>query len=153
MTGISRLYPQRPIVGVGVVVWRDDRVLLIRRGQPPRRGEWSLPGGAQAVGETVFEAARREVLEETGLAVEVLGLVDVVDSIHRDESGRVRYHFTLVDVHAEWRGGEARPLDDAAAVAWFDLEELPRLGLWSETDRVIRFAREKQRTPTAGNRA
>lgn len=139
---MSRLYPQRPIVGVGAVVWRDDKVLLVRRAKPPRRGQWSLPGGAQEVGETVFQAARREVLEETGLTIEVLGLVEVVDSIEPDDSGRIRSHYTLVDVIAAWRSGEATPGDDADAASWFGLDELPALRLWSETERVIRLAHE-----------
>ncbi len=138
---MPRTYPDRPIVGVGVVVWRDDTVMLIRRAKPPRQGEWSLPGGAQKLGETVFDAARREVLEETGLTIDVLGLVDVVDSIQRDDSGRVRYHYTLVDVFAAWRAGEATAGHDAAEAAWVGLDALPPL--WSETERVIRLAHEK----------
>ena len=142
---MSRLYPDRPIVGIGIVILRGDEVLLIRRGKPPRQGQWSLPGGAQKTGETVFDAARREVREETGLAVEILGLVDVVDSIERDEAGRARYHFTLVDVLAEWRSGEAVAAGDAAEVAWFELDALGGLGLWSETERIIRLAAEKRK--------
>lgn len=140
---MSRLYPERPIVGVGVVVWRGGRVLLIRRATPPRQGQWSLPGGAQEVGETVFEAARREVLEETGVTVEVLGLVDVVDSIEPEESGRILRHYTLVDVYAAWRTGRAAAGGDAEAVSWVGIDQLPGLGLWSETERVIRLAHEK----------
>lgn len=139
----SRTYPERPIVGIGAVVWRADRVLLARRARPPRKGEWSLPGGAQKVGETVFEAARREVMEETGIAIEILGLAEVVDSIQRDDQGRILYHYTLIDLVAEWRSGEAVAGGDAAEVAWFGLEDLADLGLWSETLRVIRLAREK----------
>lgn len=133
----SRINPQRPIVGVGVVVWRGDKVLLVRRGKEPNRGQWSIPGGAQHLGETVFQAGAREVLEETGLEVEVCGLVDVVDGIMTDE-GRVVYHYTLVDVVAESPRGEAVAADDAAAVGWFTLADLPALKLWSETERVIR---------------
>lgn len=137
---MPRTYPDRPFVGVGVVVWRDDEVLLIRRAKPPRQGQWSLPGGAQNLGETVFDAARREVLEETGLTIDILGLVDVVDSIQRDDTGRVRYHYTLVDVFAAWRAGEATADDDAAEVAWVGLDALPPL--WSETERIIALAHE-----------
>mgnify|MGYP001813936856 FL=1 len=133
----SRINPQRPIVGVGVVVWRGDSVLLVRRGKEPNKGQWSIPGGAQQLGETVFQAGAREVLEETGLAVEVCGLVDVVDGIMTEE-GRVVYHYTLVDVVAESQEGEPVAADDAAAVGWYRLEELPALKLWSETERVIR---------------
>ena len=138
----SRADPQRPIVGVGVVVWRGDRVLLVRRGKEPNKGQWSIPGGAQQLGETVFEAGAREVLEETGLAVSVCGLVDVVDGIMQ-EAGRVVYHYTLVDVVAESLEGEPVAADDAAAVGWFTLADLPALKLWSETERIIRESLRK----------
>ena len=134
----SRQNPDRPIVGVGVVVWREDRFLLVKRGEEPNKGQWSIPGGAQELGETVFAAARREVLEETGLEVEVCSLVDVVDGIMTDDEGRVKYHYTLVDVVAESLEGEPVAADDAAAVAWFTLEDLPKLGLWTETERILR---------------
>jgi len=143
--GDERRYPERPFVGVGVVVWRDQSVLLIERGRPPRQGQWSLPGGVQQLGETVFEAARREVREETGLEIEVVDIVAVVDSIQRDDQGGVRYHYTLVDVLAEWRGGEPRAQDDAADAAWAALDELERFDLWDETVRVIGLAAERRR--------
>jgi ADP-ribose pyrophosphatase YjhB (NUDIX family) len=141
---VSRDYPQRPIVGVGAVVWRGDRVLLIQRGKPPRAGEWSLPGGVQELGESVLEAARREVLEEAGLELARVELLTVVDSIGRDEEGRVRWHFTLIDVWAEAAPGQARPGSDATAVGWFTMDELEGLDLWSETLRVIRLAAERR---------
>ena len=139
---MTRQYPKRPVVGVGVVVCRDDTVLLVRRANAPGKGNWSLPGGAQELGETVFEAARREVLEETSVTVDVLGLVDVVDSIRANSAGRIEYHYTLVDVVAEWRSGEATPLDDAAAVSWVERGHLDAHDLWSETLRVIHLAWE-----------
>lgn len=142
---MSRLYPQQPLVGVGAVIWRDDRVLLIRRGKPPRQDEWSLPGGRQELGETVAEAARREVVEETGLEVVVRDVIGVVDLIERDEDGRVRFHYTLIDVLAEWHTGEAQAGDDAAEVTWAALDELPRYRLWSETERIIRLSAERRR--------
>lgn len=141
---MSRDYPERPIVGVGAVVWRGDRVLLIRRGKPPRAGEWSLPGGAQELGEGVLEAVRREVREETGLELARLEFLTVVDSIGRDQEGRVRWHFTLIDVWAEAAPGEARPGGDAVEVGWFTLDELAGLGLWSETLRVVHLAFERR---------
>ncbi len=140
----ERRYPERPIVGVGVVVWRDHQVLLIKRGKPPRQGMWSLPGGLQQLGETVFEAARREVREETGLEIEVIDVVAVVDSIQRDDDGRVRYHYTLVDVLAEWRAGEARAQDDAADATWASADELASFELWDETVRVIGLAAKRR---------
>ena len=140
----SREYPDRPVVGVGVVVWREDRFLLVRRGKPPNQGQWSLPGGAQHLGETVFEAARREIMEETTLDVEILGLVDVVDGIKKDDQGRVQFHYTLVDVVAQSKYGEAVAGDDAAALGWYRLADLADLGLWSETERIIRESVHKR---------
>ena len=143
----ERSYPDRPFVGVGVVVWRDDRVLLVKRGRPPRQGQWSIPGGVQRLGETVVEAARREVREETGLDIDVIDVVAVVDSIERDDDRLVRYHYTLVDLLAEWRGGEARAGDDARATAWVGTDELSRYRLWEETERVIRLAAARRARP------
>jgi 8-oxo-dGTP diphosphatase len=134
---MSREYPDRPVVGVGAVVWRNDRVLLVRRGKPPRDGQWSLPGGAQQLGETLLEAVTREVLEETGLVVEDVRFLAAVDLVDRQPDGRVRYHYTLVDFTAEAPAGDAAAGDDAVAVAWFTLDELRGLGLWSETLRII----------------
>lgn len=138
----SRQYPARPIVGVGAIVWQGDKVLLARRAKPPRAGSWSLPGGLQKIGETVFEAARREVREETAIAIHVLGMVDVVDSIRRDAHGRVQYHYTLVDVHAEWQAGEPKGGTDASDAAWFALEDIPALGMWAETVKIIERSRQ-----------
>jgi len=141
-------YPNRPLIGVGVVVFKDDKVLLIRRGKPPREGQWSLPGGRQRLGERVAEAAEREVAEEAGLVVKVGPLIDVVDSITRDDQGRVEYHYTLVDVLAEWRSGEAVAGHDAAEVAWADPGDLAPYDLWDETRRIIGLAAAKRGTVT-----
>lgn len=138
-------YPNRPLIGVGVVVFKADRVLLIRRGKPPREGQWSLPGGRQRLGEPIVASARREVAEEAGIEIEVGGLVDVVDSITRDDAGAVQYHYTLVDVMAEWRAGEAVAGHDAAEVTWADPAALHGYQLWRETERVIALAVEKRR--------
>ncbi|MDA0238689.1 MAG: NUDIX hydrolase [Proteobacteria bacterium] len=132
-----REYPPRPIVAVGIVIWRQEQVLLVRRNRPPRMGAWSLPGGAQKVGESVFEAAEREVMEETSLTIRVLGLVDVVDSIRRDNEDRVQYHYTLVDVVAEWLSGIPNAQTDVSDAAWFDVASISALGMWSETNRII----------------
>jgi len=141
----AREYPTRPWVGVGVVVWRDDRVLMVKRGKPPRKGEWSLPGGAQHLGETVADAARREVWEETGMDIRVLGILDVVDAIDRDTDGRVSFHFTLVDVLGEWQSGDGRAGDDVTALRWVPYRDLDRVEMWLETRRVIeKAARQRQ---------
>ena len=137
----SREYPARPLVGIGVAVLKPDAVLLVRRGRAPALGQWSLPGGAQRLGETAEEAARRELMEETGLAVGTLHLIAHVDSIHRDDAGRVQFHYTILDFAAAWQGGEPRAqgdVTDARFVAWDDLEGL---GLWIEALRVIGLAR------------
>ena len=136
----SREYPDRPWVGVGVIVWRGDRVLMIRRGKAPRLGQWSLPGGAQSVGETVFETAVREVREETGLAVEPTGIVTVVDAITPDADGRVHFHYTLVEVAAECAGGDPVCADDALEACWATPDEAGELTEWDETRRVIQLA-------------
>lgn len=143
--GPRREYPSHPVVGVGAVVWSGDRLLLVRRGKPPRAGQWSLPGGAQRLGETVAEAARREVMEETGLELDRVEVIATVDLIERDDAGRVRYHYTLIDVTAEATGDAARPGSDAADVRWFTPEEASALGLWSETVRIIGLAAEHRR--------
>jgi ADP-ribose pyrophosphatase YjhB (NUDIX family) len=135
---MSREYPGRPVAGVGAVVIADGRILLVRRAAAPRAGRWSLPGGAQELGETFAEACRREVREETGLEIEILGLVDVVDSISRDADGRVHYHYLLVDLLARPTGGALKAGDDVSDARWFVPDEALALPLWSETARVIR---------------
>jgi ADP-ribose pyrophosphatase YjhB (NUDIX family) len=137
-------YPNRPLVGVGVVAIKDGRVLLIRRGKPPREGGWSLPGGRQRLGETVRETALRELREETGVEAVVTALLDVVDSITRDDDGAIVYHYTLVDFLAEWRAGEARAGGDAAEAVWADPGDLGPYELWDETLRLIRLGLAKR---------
>jgi ADP-ribose pyrophosphatase len=150
---IPREYPPRPLVGVGAVVFRDDRVLLIRRSKAPRSGEWSLPGGLQRVGETVFAAASREVMEETGITIAVLGVVAVIDLIEPDETGAIRFHYTLIDIAAEWSGGEATAASDAAALAWVPVDDVEDLPMWAETKRVIADAIRMRSSPHGGDGA
>jgi 8-oxo-dGTP diphosphatase len=135
---MSREYPDHPIVGVGAVVWKDGKVLLIQRGQPPAEGTWSLPGGGQELGETVREAAAREVKEETGLEVEVGRLIDVVDAIVTDTTGRLRNHYTLIDFRCDWVAGVAKASSDARDVKWVRPDEVDDLVSWEETKRIIR---------------
>lgn len=130
-------HPQ-PTIGVGVVVLKNDAVLLIRRGRPPKQGEWSIPGGRQEFGETVRETALREVREETGITAGNLALIDVVDLIRPDGAG----HWTLVDFAADWVAGEPVPGDDAADARWVNAAGIENLGLWPETVRIIRAAQE-----------
>lgn len=141
---MKRDYPERPFVGVGAIVWHGEHVLLIRRGKPPRMGEWSIPGGAQHIGETVAEAIRREVMEETGLAVEVTGFLDVIDMIDHDDNGGVRHHYTLIDFLAEAPHDAARAGDDVTEVAWAHPDDLADFRLWAETERLIALARRRR---------
>jgi 8-oxo-dGTP diphosphatase len=136
-----REYPDRPWVGIGAVVFRGDDVLLVRSNKGSRRGQWSLPGGAQSAGETIYEAAIREVREEAGIEIVPEAIVTAVDSIRRDAEGRVRFHFTLIDVLAEWRSGDLVAGDDADMAEWATADRFVELKLWSETVRVIELAR------------
>ena len=137
----SREYPSRPFVGVGVVVLKEENVLLIRRGRPPRLGEWSLPGGAQSVGETVQATACRDVLEETGVSIQNPEFLEVVDSIIKDDDGRVKFHYTLIDYWANWESGFPQGADDAQLAEWVPFQKLGELGLWTKTLEVIEKAR------------
>jgi ADP-ribose pyrophosphatase YjhB (NUDIX family) len=139
----DREYPGRPIVGIGVVVLKPGAVLLVRRGKPPSMGAWSLPGGAQEVGETAEDAARRELLEETGVKVGPLTLAANVDTIRRDEAGRVRFHYTILDFAAAWLDGEPVAGSDVSEAIWARLDALDAYGLWSEAHRVIAIARRQ----------
>ncbi|MFD1695198.1 NUDIX hydrolase [Roseibium aestuarii] len=114
----SRLYPERPILSVSILCRRGDSVLLVQRSKEPYQGHWSLPGGAVEVGETLLEAAARELLEETGLVAELHGVAEIFDSIQRDDDGRVRSHFVLAVVMADAPDGEAVAADDAADLCW-----------------------------------
>src|SRR5882724_11702604 len=105
---MPREYPDNPLVGVGAVIVRDNRVLLIRRGQAPLLGEWSLPGGVLECGETLREAVAREVREETGLVVETSEMLDVYERLIRSDEGRVRYHYVLIDFLCRPTGGDLK---------------------------------------------
>lgn len=131
----------RPTAAVGVVCLKDAEVLLIRRGRPPRVGEWSLPGGRVEWGETARAAALRELYEETGVEAEIIALIDVVDGLFDTDKGpELGRHYLLVDFVARWRTGEPRAGDDAMEARFFTLDEARRLGLWFETLRVIEQA-------------
>ena len=132
-----REYPQRPIIGTGVCILCGNRILLARRKKMPRIGSWSLPGGAQEIGETIEECAIREIREETGFKIVILGYIDTVDSITYDNTGKVLYHYTLVDFFAKVVSGELRPGSDASEVKWFSKDQVETLEMWNETKRII----------------
>jgi 8-oxo-dGTP diphosphatase len=140
---MSREYPERPIVGVGAVIIGSHpglgkRVLLVQRGQAPLKGEWSLPGGALELGETLEEGIRREVLEETGLIIEPVAIIEVLDRISRDAEGRVQYHYVLVDFLCRVVGGDLACATDAADGRWAGLDDLAEVAPF--TVSVIRKA-------------
>jgi 8-oxo-dGTP diphosphatase len=124
----------RPVPCCGVVCLRGDEVLLIRRGKPPRQGQWSIPGGRMEMGETAAAAALRELAEETGVSGEILGLIDVVDHFGDD------HQYVLIDYAAAWIAGEPVAGDDAAEARFFPLEEAIELVAWGETRRIIELA-------------
>lgn len=136
----KREYPDAPVVGVGGVLVRDGRALLIRRGSPPLQGQWSIPGGTLELGETIIDGIRRELLEETGLDVRPLELIEVFDRIFRDSSGQIQYHFVIVDFLCEWIGGEPCANSDVCDTAWAREEELGNYSLTETATRVIRKA-------------
>jgi ADP-ribose pyrophosphatase YjhB (NUDIX family) len=120
----ARRYPDRPIVGVLTVVLRLDKALVVRRSNPPMAGRWGFPGGVLELGETVAQGAVRELFEETGVVAEPAGTLTVLDSIQREDAGRVRYHYTLVAVRGIWRSGEGIAGDDAEEVAWLSRADI-----------------------------
>jgi len=143
----DREYPARPIVGIGIVVIKEDSVLLVRRGKPPNVGAWTLPGGAQELGETTEQAGRRELLEETGLEVDTLHFAATVDNIRRDADGRIRFHYTIIDFAARWVSGEPVAATDVSEATWAKLDALDEYDLWSEAHRVIAIAHRLVRGP------
>jgi ADP-ribose pyrophosphatase YjhB (NUDIX family) len=149
---VSREYPDAPRVGVGAVVLHHGRVLLVRRGAPPLAGKWSVPGGLLELGETTVEAARREVAEECGLDVQIIGLAGVLDRVVRDEAGRVRYHWVLVDYLAHAKSAEIVCGSDAAEARWVPIDEVERFDVTDGLVDMIQRAVALQRTmsETAG---
>lgn len=136
----SRRYPERPIVGIGAIVIDGDSVLLVERGREPLKGYWSIPGGVLEIGESLKDGLRREVLEETGLLVDVLEVVEVFERILRDASGAPEYHYVLIDYLCVATGGEMRPGDDVIGVRWAPRAELGDYKITEGTLPVIEKA-------------
>ena|ERR1700733_10398791 len=140
---MKREYPDAPLVGVGAIIIDCDRVVLVKRGNPPLAGEWSIPGGMLELGETLRQAAVREALEETGLTVEVGALLGVYDRILRDADERTLYHYVLIDFLCRRIVGEPHASGDAAEARWFAREEVGQLSLAEDTSDVIKLGFEQ----------
>jgi 8-oxo-dGTP diphosphatase len=147
----SREYPQRPIVAVGGVVVHESRVLLIRRGQPPLEGRWSIPGGILEIGETIAEGIERELMEETGVRVRVLELIEIYEKVTRDLDDQPQYHFVILDYACEFVEGTAEAGGDVTEVKWASEQELDGLALTGAAKRVIRKALSMMRGRAAAN--
>jgi len=126
---VKRLYPKQPIVGVGVVIIKDGKILLEKRKYEPGKGKWSIPGGLVELGENVEQTVIREVKEETGLDVEKPEHIDVVDNVVRDENGEVKYHFVIIDYFVKLKGGTLKAASDAEELKWVALNEVEKYDL------------------------
>jgi ADP-ribose pyrophosphatase len=135
---MSREYPAYPIPAVGIVLVRDQRVLLVQRGREPAYGRWTIPGGVIEVGETLRDAARREMREECDIVVEPSRVLQVYEPIVRDTDGRVRFHYVIIDVLARYVSGEVQHADDALDARWVGVDELEALNVMSEAAQLIR---------------
>ncbi|MGF3522524.1 MAG: NUDIX hydrolase [Candidatus Bathyarchaeia archaeon] len=133
---VKKLYPEHPIVGVGIVILKDGKLLLAKRGNEPAKGKWSIPGGVVELGESLEAAVAREAKEETGLEVETPRLIDVVDQMDVDESGRVKYHFVIVDYLLKIKNGTPKAASDVEELRWVALSEVETYNL---TDSFRRF--------------
>lgn len=131
-------YPEAPRIAVGAVVFKDDGVLLVQRANPPSQGRWAIPGGSVGLGETLQQAAEREILEETGVVIRAGGPIFVFDVIEPDDRGGVRFHYVIVDLSAQYVSGEPRAADDAADARWIKEAELAALNVNPTTRRMLR---------------
>ncbi|MGB9880479.1 MAG: NUDIX hydrolase [Anaerolineae bacterium] len=145
---MHREYPKAPIVGVGAVVVKQGRVLLVRRANAPNQGQWSIPGGTVELGETLAQAAVREVREECGVEIEPGDVLSTFDLIQRDDKGRIRYHYVLIDLAARYVSGEPVAATDAMEVRWVDEKDLERLDVIPRLLPVLRKALQQVPEPS-----
>ena len=131
-------YPDKPRVAVGAIVFSNDRVLLVRRGQPPSEDLWAIPGGSVEIGETLQEAAEREILEETGITIRAGEPVYTFDAIERDDAGKIRFHYVIVDLGADYVTGNPTAGDDALEARWVTAQELNELQVSPPTLKLLK---------------
>ena len=140
---MKRLYPKKPLIGVGAVIVCNGRILLEKRKGEPGKGKWSIPGGLVELGERAEQTVIREVREETNLEVENPELIDVVDSITFDEGGRIKYHFVIIDYFVKLKSGTVKAADDAAELKWVPFNEVEKYDL-TKTFRAF-FQRNRRK--------
>ncbi len=134
----SSAYPDAPRIAVGAVVFKDGGVLLVQRANPPSQGKWAIPGGSVRLGETLQQAAEREIMEETGVVIRAGDPIFVFDVIEPDDRGGVRFHYVIVDLSAQYVSGEPRAADDAADARWITEAELAVLKVNPATRRLLK---------------
>jgi 8-oxo-dGTP diphosphatase len=134
----NKEYPDLPRIGVGAVVIKDDKVLLVKRGISPSKGLWAIPGGNMNLGETLKETAEREIMEETGVSIEAGDPIYAFDFMERDDEGTIRYHYVVIDLSAEYIKGEPRGADDALEARWCAWDELKNLPVSKNTLALLR---------------
>ena len=145
---MSKLYPKRPVVGVGAIILDGDKILLEKRKNSPGKGKWSVPGGLVELGERIEQAAIREVKEETGLVVYEPRLVGIVDHISLDESGKVKYHFVIVDYLVTVKGGKPKAASDADALKWVSFNDVEEYDLTESFRRFFQGNRQRLENPS-----
>jgi len=137
-TIVNGAYPNRPLVAVGAVVFKEDKVLLVLRAKPPAENHWTIPGGSVELGETLQEAAEREIWEETGLTIQAGEPVYTFDVIERDSKGAILFHYVIVDLAADYVSGELRPGDDATDVCWASFRDVKSLKVSAATRKLLK---------------
>ena len=149
MFAIKRVYPDQPVVGVGAVILKDGAIALIKRGNEPAKGKWTIPGGLVELGESPEKAVIRETKEETGLEVENPSLMDVVSNVDRDEKGKIKYHYVIIDYLVRVRSGNADAASDALELRWVPFDEVDGFNLTSSFRLFFRNNRKKMETASS----